>query len=137
MDEYSDARSLAASIKGGGHRDRPTHAEDFIDRILSAVEPDEDLEGADEAISLAASIRGGGKGLKDPGQSFNSPSRETPFQPIGLNINTPQQPPLGMMSPSPLLMPGFFGGKSNRLVCHSNPGTTITIIVISIFVLVN
>lgn len=111
IDEYSDARSLAASIKGGSRKNRA--ADDFLDEILSTIEPDQDLEGADEAVSLAASIQGGGKGLKDPGKNFSSQSREPAFQPIGLNISSPQQQPLGMISPSPLLMPGFFGGRTD------------------------
>jgi myosin-15 len=110
IDEYSDARSLAASIKGGSRKlKEPADVTDFMDSLIADIRPDEDLQGADQVASLAASIQGGGKGLKD--QSYSSPSRETPFQPIGINIGTPQQS-LGLMSPSPLLMPGFFGGKN-------------------------
>ncbi|XP_046641646.1 unconventional myosin-XV-like isoform X4 [Daphnia pulicaria] len=109
IDEYSDARSLAASIKGGSQKwKEPADVTDFVDNLIADIRPDEDLEGADQVDSLAALIQGGGKGLKDPGQSYSSPSREAPFQPIGINIGTPQQS-LGLMSPSPLLMPGFFG----------------------------
>ena len=113
IDEFSDARSLAASIKGCG---RTENVADFVDGLISNVAMDQDLVGADEAISLAASIQGGGKGLKDPGsQNYSSPSREPPYQPIGLNVlgSTPQQS-LGLISPSPLLMPGFFGGRARR-----------------------
>lgn len=111
IDEYSDARSLAASIKGGRvKRNEPADVSDFVDSIIANIRPDEDLNGADDVISLAAAIQGGGKGLKDPGQNYSSPSREPAFQPIGVNIGTPQQS-LGLMSPSPLLMPGFFGGR--------------------------
>ncbi len=114
IDEYSDARSLAASIKGGSQKwKEPADVTDFVDNLIADVRPDEDLEGADQVDSLAALIQGGGKGLKDPGQSYSSPSREAPFQPIGISIGTPQQS-LGLMSPSPLLMPGFFGGRNRR-----------------------
>lgn len=109
MDEYSDARSLAASIKGG--RKKPADVSDFVDSIIADIQPHEELNGADEVTLLVAAIQGGGKGLKDPGQNYSSPSREPAFQPIGINIGTPQQS-LGMMSPSPLLMPGFFGGRN-------------------------
>ncbi|EFX88395.1 hypothetical protein DAPPUDRAFT_191611 [Daphnia pulex] len=104
IDEYSDARSLAASIKGGSQKwKEPADVTDFVDNLIADIRPDEDLEGADQVDSLAALIQGGGKGLKDPGQSYSSPSREAPFQPIGISIGTPQQS-LGLMSPQPALL---------------------------------
>lgn len=118
IDEYSDARSLAASIKGGSRKNRPANLDLFVDQLMANIELDEDLKGADEAVSLVASIQGGGKGLKDPGQSFSSSARDPAFQPIGINIGTPQQQSLGMISPSPLLMPGFFGGRTDsKMIC--------------------
>lgn len=122
IDEYSDARSLAASIKGGRvKRNEPADVSDFVDSIIANIRPDEDLNGADDVISLAAAIQGGGKGLKDPGQNYSSPSREPAFQPIGVNIGTPQQS-LGLMSPSPLLMPGFFGAYAGLPFPMPDPG---------------
>ena len=109
MDEFSDARSLAASIKGGGRK-----VEDFVDDLLAPNTEDVE-EDDDDVIALAASIQGGGKNLKDASQTYASPSREPPYQSLGINMGTPQQS-LGLISPSPLLMPGFFGGRKRRSI---------------------
>ena len=116
MDEYSDARSLAASIKGGGGRKRggspKEELTDFTDQLVNSIRVDDDL--AIDAASLPSAIRGGGKGLKDPGK--NGAGRpDSAFQPIGINIGQPpvHGTPIGMVSPSPLLMPGYgYGGTA-------------------------
>ena len=53
IDEYSDARSLAASIKGGSRKwKEPADVTDFMDSLIADVRPDEDLQGADQVDSL-------------------------------------------------------------------------------------
>ncbi len=49
IDEYSDARSLAASIKGGSRKwKEPADVTDFMDSLISDIRSDEDLQGADQ-----------------------------------------------------------------------------------------
>lgn len=120
MDEYSDARSLAASIKGGSKKQaagQQNNLSDFLDQVLDTVEPDGSLE-MDKNV-LSGLIKGGGKGLNkeaagSKNERYSSASRpdSSAFQPIGINIGSPPSHPasLGMISPSPLLMPGYFGG---------------------------
>lgn len=102
MDMEYDARSLAASIKGTSRR-----------------EDDEKEEQFPDAETLAGLIRGGGRKegsrsqqrdhyVKSSPRPTSSMEAASPFQPIGITIPTP----LGMISPSPMLMPGFYGGKS-------------------------
>ncbi len=109
-DEYSDARPLVASIKKDNQQWKGPLT-GFVDTLITDKQLDEDLKGDDQMDSLAASIQGGGKGLTD--HSHSSPSCETPFQPMGSNIESPQQS-LDLMSLSPLLMPGFFRGTNNN-----------------------
>ncbi|XP_046655986.1 unconventional myosin-XV-like isoform X2 [Daphnia pulicaria] len=104
-DEYSDARPLVASIKKGNQKLKGPLT-GFMDTLIIDKRLDEDF-GAHQVDSLAASIQGGDKGLMD--HIHLSPSCETPLQPMGSNIETPQQS-LDLMSLSPLLMPGFFRG---------------------------
>ncbi len=124
MDEYSDARSLAASIKGG--RRNNDNLDDFLNDIVDTIRPDsslKDLEGA----SLPELIQGGAKGhSKEPksgfhqGQGISGRDSSTSFQPIGINIAAPPTP-LGMVPTPSLLMPGYYGGKTkkNSLECCS------------------
>jgi myosin-15 len=108
-DEYSDARPLVASIKKGNQKLKGPLT-GFMDTLIIDKRLDEDF-GAHQVDSLAASIQGGDKGLMD--HIHLSPSCETPSQPMGSNIETPQQS-LDLMSLSPLLMPGFFRGTNNN-----------------------
>ena len=110
MDMEYDARSLAASIKG--------RTRDLIDSVVTDA-----VEDFPDAETLAGLICGGGRKEAGGGSSRHhqgyvksSPRPATsagiiepvsPFQPIGITIPTP----LGMISPSPMLMPGFYGGK--------------------------
>ena len=50
IDEYSDARSLAASIKGGSRKlKEPADVTDFMDSLIADIRPDEDLQGAESS----------------------------------------------------------------------------------------
>jgi len=62
MDEFSDARSLVASIKGGGGADAAAASVgDFLDALVPA--DDADQWRSTDAAAVAALIRGGGKSL--------------------------------------------------------------------------
>ncbi|XP_073945591.1 uncharacterized protein [Choristoneura fumiferana] len=64
IDELSDARSLAASIKGGGYTA-------FIDNILSC-DYKEQLEAFDSAAEMRSLIKGGGKEEKEKSRKESS-----------------------------------------------------------------
>ena len=122
MDMEYDARSLAASIKGGARSKKKemdtvdSFVNDLIDSVVDDQQPLLDAE------TLTGLIRGGGRKegsrsqqsmhnqgyVKSSARSAVEPA--SPFQPIGINIPTP----LGMISPSPMLMPGFYGGKTPK-----------------------
>ena len=118
MDMEYDARSLAASIKGGARSKKEKDSIDsFVNDVIDAVVDDQ--QPLPDAETLAGLIRGGGR--KEGSRSQQSQHNQgyvkssprsaldpvSPFQPIGINIPTP----LGMISPSPMLVPGFYGGK--------------------------
>lgn len=104
MDDLSDARSLAASIKGGGS----------LDRITMGV-ADENQYYTD-AKCLADSIKGGGKTIH--GLDTPAASNDISYEPVSVNATSP--PPLvhggpggaALLAQSPLLIPGFYGGKA-------------------------
>ncbi|RZB41182.1 unconventional myosin-XV [Asbolus verrucosus] len=57
LDELSDARSLAASIKGGGNNDYIEGLDDFLDEILGTVDSGLDMSNATQIVDK---IKGGG-----------------------------------------------------------------------------
>ncbi|CAH0384305.1 unnamed protein product [Bemisia tabaci] len=86
LDQLSDARSLAASIKGG--------QSDVLEHIFDPLFPNIDFKPGE----LSASIKGGGRTVGGVQQSQNQ-SGAFNFSPIG-------SPPMsGLISPPPLLVP--------------------------------
>ena len=65
LDEFSDARSLVASIKGGGNRlMQKSTVEQFLDEVVdNALSDDDEWDELKDAAALAAVIKGGGKGI--------------------------------------------------------------------------
>jgi len=118
LDEFSDARSLVASIKGGGNRlMQKSTVEQFLDEVVdNALSDDDEWDELKDAAALAAVIKGGGKGINGIDAQKQGPSNDNTFQPI--NLNMPSSPPPigvhgGMISPPPLLVPGLghvYGG---------------------------
>lgn len=109
IDEFSDARSLAASIKGWSHEAKKgMETKKLVDDFV----PDLGLEEVEvDARDFVASIKGGGKDPKEGREGYSS-ARDSLFHPVGISIppGTPQQA-IGLIPPSPLLMSGFYGGK--------------------------
>lgn len=114
IDEFSDARSLANSLKGSQRKLAENREErevgDFIDRVIDDDSLDDEWDHVKDPAKLAALIQGGGRGV----HNTEKPVDGSHFQPIGINIGSPQLPipttyihPSGMISPSPLLMPGL------------------------------
>lgn len=105
MDDLSDARSLAASIKGGA----------FADKLMGANI--DQVQYYDDANRLADSIKGGGKathGLDTP-----AASNDANYEPVHIGATSP--PPLAhggpggaaLLAQSPILIPGFYGGNAD------------------------
>lgn len=114
MDEFSDARSLAASIKGWADENRRPAGGGQLD-IVDEVVPDLGLDDVDVDVeAFVASVRGGGKDPKEGREHYSN--RDSLYHPVGISIppGTPQQP-IGLIPPSPLLVSGFYGGKSVSL----------------------
>lgn len=77
LDELSDARSLAASIKGGGNKSQPDQDEDFDDFLENILEsdiaPSLNLLGS---MSIADTIKGGGNRSRTTSQDSSLLDKE-------------------------------------------------------------
>ncbi|XP_063236075.1 unconventional myosin-XV [Bacillus rossius redtenbacheri] len=136
LDELSDARSLAASIKGGGRRrsasgssedhevavltgsgtsslrmpntrPRAENVDDYITDLFKPIFVNDSLLRLTEASTLADAIKGGGGLEAHQGSNQSQAAAGFGFTPIP-NMTSPT--PLmmsGMMSPPPVMMPGM------------------------------
>ncbi|XP_075232051.1 unconventional myosin 10A isoform X3 [Lycorma delicatula] len=99
LDQLSDARSLAASIKGGSKQ-----LAEYEHDIFQSLFDDDDL--CLEASELADTIKGGGQGVGGVGaQEPATANQPTPMFSLAPMVGSPPpvMPPL--MPPTPLLMP--------------------------------
>ncbi|XP_076273553.1 unconventional myosin 10A isoform X2 [Rhynchophorus ferrugineus] len=92
LDELSDARSLAASIKGGDNDDEYIDGlDDFLDEMMGQVD-DADIDDLTEAPKMVLRIKGGGH--RDRSDSQVSEGSSVLDQEVE-NITTPQTRPTG------------------------------------------
>merc|ERR1719400_1626252 len=120
-DGLSDARSLAASMRGGGdNKDKTAQAQTVLDlnrmgsfRRRSILLQGSDSEPEEETVdSLMARLRGGGSPVAGDG-SQASPKKQSDFVPLNNSamgfqpipgVISPHPVP-GMVSPPPMMMP--------------------------------
>ncbi|RZF46223.1 hypothetical protein LSTR_LSTR010885 [Laodelphax striatellus] len=96
LDQLSDARSLAASIKGG-----PKTISDYEAHVFDSLFTDECIE----STLLAGTIKGGGQGIGGVNAQEPSANQQAPMFSLAPMVGSPPpvMPPL--MSTTPLLMP--------------------------------
>uniref|UniRef100_T1JBR9 Unconventional myosin-XV n=1 Tax=Strigamia maritima TaxID=126957 RepID=T1JBR9_STRMM len=109
LDELSDARSLAASIKGGNDKAREINSnmDTFIDDLFDVITVDCGLDDLSDVDKLSLRLKGGGEGVGGM-DSQGATATATPFNMMLGNL---QSPVPGLLSPQQVLAPGLTGAN--------------------------
>ncbi|EDS42951.1 myosin xv [Culex quinquefasciatus] len=91
LDELSDARSLAASIRGSTKCTVETATQDYVGMVLSSIQPCATLSSLNYGTGIYTAIKGGGTAHQPKNNSvssFNSPPAVPPANPNSLLMMT-------------------------------------------------